>query len=109
MHCEKSGSPKGGQKFCVNYNSGWGDGLLYFDIAAEANADGTINLINLIDRAAAEDPITYNASWYNPTTGVVHFEFIICGVWSPGGGQGGDVAEGNVAGYLYCYDYTPAE
>lgn len=103
------GSPKNGQKFCVNYNSGWGDGLLYFDIAAEANADGTYNLINLIDRAGALDQIPNNASWYNPTTGQVHFDFIILGWSAPGGGGGGDVAEGNVAGYLYCYDYTPAE
>ena len=102
------GSPKDGQEFCVNYNSGWTDGLVYFDLASSANADGTINLINLIDRASGMDPITYNASWYNPTTGVVHFEFIICGTWSPGGGMGGDPAEGDVAGYLYCYDFTPA-
>lgn len=102
------GSPKDGQEFCVNYNSGWTDGLVYFDLASSANADGTINLINLIDRASGMDPITHNASWYNPTTGVVHFEFIICGTWSPGGGMGGDPAEGDVAGYLYCYDFTPA-
>jgi hypothetical protein len=55
------------------------------------------------------DQIPNNASWYNPTTGVVHFDFIILGWSAPGGGGGGDVAEGNVAGYLYCYDYTPAE
>ena len=104
------GSPKDGQEFCVNYNSGWGDGLLYFDIAAEANVDGTYNLINLIDRAPGYDQIPYNASWYNPTTGQVHFEFIILSWSAPGGGQGNPLQnEGDVAGYLYCYDYTPAE
>lgn len=105
---EKFGAPKDGQQFCVNYNSGWADGLLYFDLAESANADGTYNLINLIDRAAGYDQITQNGSWYNPTTGVVHFDFIILGWSAPGGGGGGAVEEGNEAGYLYCYDFTPA-
>ena len=104
------GSPKNGQKFCVNYNSGWGDGLVYFDIAETANADGTYNLINLIDRAPGHDQIPHNASWYNPTTGQVHFDFIILGWEAPGGGKGNPLQnEGDFAGYLYCYDYTPAE
>ena len=106
---EKFGAPKDAQHFCVNYNSGWGDGLVYFDIAETANADGTYNLINLIDRAGAMDQIPENASWYNPTTGVVHFDFIILGWSAPGGGQGNPLQnEGDLAGYLYCYDFTPA-
>ena len=72
------------------------------------NADGTINIINLLDRAAGYDQITQNGSWYNPTTGVVHFDFIILGWSAPGGGGGAAVEEGNEAGYLYCYDFTPA-
>ena len=107
---EKFGSPKNGQKFCVNYNSGWSEGLVYFDIAETANPDGTYNLINLLDRATGFDKIPNNASWYNPTTGVVHFDFIILGWSAPGGGQGNPLQnEGDLAGYLYCYDYTPAE
>ena len=105
---ELFGSPAGGQKFCVNYNSSWSEGLLYFDIAGKANANGTYNLINLIDRAGGFDQVTDKGSWYNPTTGAVHFEFIILGWSTPGGGGGGEVAEGDEAGYLYCFDYTPA-
>lgn len=106
------GTPADGQKFCVNYRKGWDAGLLYFDLAETANADGTINIINVKDRAATGDgdQVTHSASWYNPSTGVVHFDFIILGYWGPGGGGGAALDnEGDVAGEGYCVDMTPAE
>ena len=102
---DRFGSPSGGQQFAIGYHHSYTDNILYFDLATEANGDGTINLVNLQDRASGGDKVSHNASYYDPATGNVHFEFIILGWWSPGGGGNPTLGEGyNTPGEVYCFN-----
>lgn len=104
-------APKLGQKYGVIYeDNGYNNMVLYFDVATELNANGMYDLINLQDRASTAtggggyDQITHNASYYDPNTGNVYFDFIRKGYWGPGGGGGNALEnEGDEAGYGYSW------
>lgn len=116
MTAEDSGfqpeaAPKLGQKYAVIYeDNGYNNMVLYFDVASEPNANGMYDLINLQDRASTDtggggyDQITHNASYYDPNTGNIYFDFIRKGYWAPGGGGGSALEnEGDEAGYGYSW------
>ena len=102
-------APKLGQKYGVIYeDNGWNNMVLYFDVATTPNAEGMYDLINLQDRASSAtggggyDQITHNASYYDPNTGFVYFDFIRAAYQSPGYNNV-ELPEGHVAGYGYSY------
>lgn len=107
-------APKDGQKYAVVYEKNpWNDNMvLYFDVASEPNANGMYDLINLQDRAGKAgaasvqgggyDPITHNASYYDPNTGNIYFDFIRKGIGSPGNGASLEM-EGDEVGYGYSW------
>lgn len=104
-------APKLGQKYGVIYEvNDYNNNVLYFDVATELNAEGMYDLINLQDRASSStggggyDQITHNASYYDPNTGNIYFDFIRKGYWGPGGGGGNALEnEGDEAGYGYSW------
>jgi hypothetical protein len=103
-------APKLGQKYGVIYEvNQWNNMVLYFDIATEPNTDGMYDLINLQDRAnsatggAGYDTITHNASYYDPTTGNIFFDFIVASYWAPGVGSNAFENDGDEPGYGYSW------
>lgn len=63
------------QKYAINFNTGWADGLLYFDISDEEmeGKPGTMKIVNLQDRYAGWDPVNNFGSYLDTNTGEVFF------------------------------------
>lgn len=84
--CSAQGKlPAKGQQYYFNYNSGWADGIMFFDISDEAmpGHENCVRLINFQDREPACDPIPANESYLNLATGEIVFDFIIESYWAP--------------------------
>lgn len=84
--CSAQGKlPAKGQQYYFNYNSGWADGIIFFDISDEAmpGHENCVRLINFQDREPACDPIPANESYLNLVTGEIVFDFIIESYWAP--------------------------
>lgn len=103
-------APAKGQKYAVIYeDNGYDNMVLYFDVATVPNEDGTYDLVDLQDRASEAsggngyDPITHNASYYDPATGYIYFDFIRAGYWAPGVAKTPLENEGDEPGYGYSY------
>ncbi len=101
------GSPKSGQEFKLRY---WWNMSIYFDLSTRTNADGTINIVNLIDREQGYDQITHNGSYYNPATGEVLIDFVIKASSAPGVKPDTTPEDPyTLPGYAVCARLTPAE
>lgn len=77
-----------GQMYYFNYNSGWSDGKVYFDISDEPmpGHENCVRLVNFLDRTGPEnwnDPIPANESYLNLVTGEIVIDFIIESYWAP--------------------------
>lgn len=83
-----SGVPKSAtaknQKYAINYNKGWSDGLLYFNIAATemSGKPGCYQLIDFQDRPEDFDAVVDHGSYINTNTGEIFFNISIMGYWS---------------------------
>ena len=98
--CSEQGkNPSTGQKYYFNYNNGWADGIIYFDISDEPmpGHENCVKLINFQDRDPACDPISANASYLNLVTGDIVIDFIIESYWAPD-----PTEEGQIKGELRC-------
>lgn len=72
------------QKYAINYDTGWSDGLLYFNLSTEemAGKPGCYQLIDFQDRPQGYDPITDHGSYFDSNTGDIYFNMSILGYWS---------------------------
>lgn len=72
------------QKYAINYNTSWSDGLLYFNISEEeiAGKPGCYRLIDFQDRAQGYDPVTDYGSYLDTNTGDIYFYVSVHGYWS---------------------------
>lgn len=98
--CSEQGkNPSNGQKYYFNYNSGWADGIIYFDISDEAmpGHKNCVRLVNFQDRDPACDPISANESYLNLVTGDIVIDFIIESFWAPD-----PTEENQIKGELRC-------
>lgn len=87
-------------KYYFNYNSGWSDGKIYFNLSDEAmpGHDNCVRLVDFRDRDGA-DPITANASYLNLVTGEIVIDFIIESYWAP---EPDGSIPGQIKGELRC-------
>lgn len=83
------------------------DGLPAF---AEKAGSGCYAITNVVDRGDGEsgpDPTKRNYSYLDTNTGIVYFDFIIEGYWSPGGPGGKEMPAGcTIGGDWFCAKFT---
>lgn len=83
------------------------DGLPAF---AEKAGSGCYAIVNVVERGlneAGPDPTKRNYSYVDTNTGIVYFDFIIEGYWSPGGPGGKEMPAGcTIGGDWFCARFT---
>lgn len=72
------------QKYAINYDTSWGDGLLYFNLETEemTGKPGCHRLIDFQDRPQGYDPINDHGSYFDTNTGNIYFNISILGYWN---------------------------
>ncbi|MCM1176293.1 MAG: DUF1735 domain-containing protein [Clostridium sp.] len=92
------------QKYAINYNQNWADGLIYFNILDEA-VDGypeRLKLGDFLDRPYDYqdgcDPVIDNGSYIDTDTGIIHFDLTVM-----------DYANAANGGFPIQIELTPAQ
>ena len=79
------------------------DGLPAFAEKAGSKCYAITNLVERGLNEAGPDPTKRNYSYFDMNTGIVYFDFIIEGYWSPGGPGGKEMPAGcTIGGDWFC-------